>query len=163
MGYDLETMALLMDSLIARVGESQRLGLKLPPYISEEEKGLVPDLALILNYRKIFKYMVAANTIPNQIARHADGSPILSVPKGLGGLSGPATKEVGREQLRLWHQQIGLSMDIVSALGVDSGEEVGVRLSMGATAVEAATLLTESRNWPSTISSVLQDYANTVE
>lgn len=163
MGYDLESMAELVDVLSAEVGEGQRIGVKLPPYVSDEEKLLIPDVAKILRAKNVFSFLVTANTIPNQIARNADGHPILTVPNGAGGMSGPATKEVGREQLKMWHEQMGDRLDIVSALGVDSGQEVQVRRSLGAVAAEGVTFLWESGNWASKISNVLHAFADEVE
>ncbi len=160
MGYDLESMAQLVEVLAAEVGEGQRVGVKLPPYVSDEEKLLIPDVAKLLQAKNVFSFLVTANTVPNQVARNQDGSPILSVPNGAGGMSGPATKELGREQLRLWSEQMGGSIDIVSALGVDSGKEVQVRRSLGAVAAEGVTFLWESDNWAAKVSAVLHDFAD---
>jgi len=160
MGYDLESMAELIDVLAAEVGEGHKIGVKFPPYLSDEEKLLIPAIAKLLKAKNVCSFLVTANTIPNQIARNADGSPILTVPNGAGGMSGPATKEVGREQLRLWNEQTGGSIDIVSALGVDSGKEVQVRRSLGAVAAEGVTFLWESDNWASKVSAVLHDFAD---
>ncbi|MBI1857360.1 hypothetical protein HY003_04025 [Candidatus Saccharibacteria bacterium] len=163
MGYDLESMAELIDVLASEVGEGQRVGVKLPPYVTDEEKLLIPEVAKILRAKNVFSFLVTANTIPNQIARNQDGNPILSVPNGAGGMSGPATKEAGREQLQMWHEQMGDRLDIVSALGVDSGQEVAVRRSLGAVAAEGVTFLWESDNWASKVSKVLHDFADAVE
>ncbi len=162
LGYDLESMAELVDALASEIGEGQRLGVKLPPYVTDEEKLLIPDVAKMLRAKNVFSFMVTANTIPNQVASNNDGTPILSVPNGAGGMSGPATKEVGREQLRLWHEQMGGSIDIVSALGVDSGREVHVRHSLGAVAAEGVTFLWESDNWAAKVSDMLNQYADAV-
>ena len=162
MGYDLESMAELVDLLASDVGEGQRVGVKLPPYVSDEEKLIIPDVAKILRAKNVFSFLVTANTIPNQTARNQDGTPILTVPNGAGGMSGPATKEVGREQLKMWHEQMGNRLDIVSALGVDSGQEVAVRRSLGAVAAEGVTFLWESDNWASQVSTVLHNYADTI-
>lgn len=161
MGYDLESMTMLVDVLASEIGEGYNLGVKLPPYISDEEKLLVPDIAKLFRAKKVFRFLVTANTIPNQIVLDRNKKPILSVPGGVGGMSGPATKEEGREQLRLWREQTDL--DIISALGVDSGEEVQVRRSLGVAAAEGVTFLWQSNNWGSTVSSVLRDFADLVE
>ena len=162
MGYDLESMTELVDVLVSEVGEGQQIGVKLPPYVSDEEKLLIPDVAKILRAKNVFSFLVTANTIPNQIARNQDGTPILTVPNGAGGMSGPATKDVGREQLKMWHEQMGNRLEIVSALGVDSGQEVAVRRSLGAVAAEGVTFLWESDNWANQVSKVLHDYADTI-
>lgn len=51
----------------------------------------------------------------------------------------------------------------VSALGVDSGQEVAVRRSLGAVAAEGVTFLWESENWATRVSSVLQEYADATD
>ena len=163
MGYDSESMAELIDVLASEVGQGQRVGVKLPPYVSDDEKLLIPVIAKILRAKNVFSFLVTANTIPNQVARNQDGTPILTVPNGAGGMSGPATRGVGREQLHLWAEQMGGSIDIVSALGVDSGNEVQVRRSLGAVAAEGVTFLWESDNWASQVYKVLHDYADAIE
>jgi orotidine-5'-phosphate decarboxylase len=141
MGYDLNSVIELLAGL-SKIKEVKRIGLKMPPYISAEEKKLVPKLAkLIKRYR--IGFITVSNTIPNQIAKNYYGEPVLSVPGGAGGLSGPATKKAGREQLKLWRRYLGNSTDIISLLGVDSLDEVNTRLKMGAAAGGGATFFRE--------------------
>jgi dihydroorotate dehydrogenase (fumarate) len=160
MGYDLESISELLDVLSDEIGEDQRVGIKPPPYISDEEKLLIPEIAKLLKAKKVFKFMVASNTIPNRGDKHPDGRHFLSVPDGLGGMSGPDTKDEGRDQLLLWKVAMGDSIDIISALGVDSGKEVQVRRSLGAAAAAGVTFLRESGNWAAKISDVLHDYVD---
>ena len=157
MGYDAEAVAELVERLHTEVGETGRLGIKVPPYLSDEERLLIPQLADSIRGREVFRFLVASNTIPNQVARGDDGEPILSVPGGAGGMSGPATKEVGREQLRLWRPH--LDLEIVSALGVDSGQELHHRRQLGAAAASGVTFLWESRNWKAAVTDMLTEFA----
>lgn len=163
MGYDIDTMEELVDELAHEVGEGQRLGIKMPPYISEEEKLIVPEIAKLLRTKRVFKFLVTSNTIPNQIALDQNEKPILSVPEGKGGMSGPATKEIGREQARMWVEQLGGELDVVSALGVDSGQEIRARRSIGAVAASGVTFLWESGDWAAKVTSMLQEYADSAE
>jgi dihydroorotate dehydrogenase (fumarate) len=160
MGYDLESMLELVDGLAEEVGEGQRIGVKLPPYLSKTEQLLVPEVAKILRTKNVFRFLVTSNTIPNQIALDSSGIPVLTVPKGKGGMSGPATKEVGRQQLDLWREQLP-DTEIVSTLGVDNGKELAVRLQMGAVAAGGVTFLWESRDWKQAVTNVLSDFAET--
>jgi dihydroorotate dehydrogenase len=153
LGYDLESMEELLTRLDTEVGDTGRLGLKLPPYLSAEERPLVPRLAALLRRRRVFRFLVTSNTIPNQAPLHADGRPILTVPEGKGGMSGPSTKEVGREQLVLWRQHTDL--EIISTLGVDSGQELNRRLQLGAAAAGGVTFLWQSSNWKVAITEML--------
>jgi dihydroorotate dehydrogenase (NAD+) catalytic subunit len=157
LGYDLESMEALLTRLEAEVGNTGRLGLKLPPYLSTEGRLLVPQLAALIQRRHVFRFLVTSNTIPNQIPHHAGGRPILAVPEGKGGMSGPSTKEVGREQLVLWRQHTDL--DMISTLGVDSGKELNHRLHLGANAAGGVTFLWQSTNWKATITKMLIELA----
>lgn len=160
MGYDLETMLELIDSLDYQVGEGQRLGLKLPPYLSNDERSVATDLAEVLRASDVFKFIVTANTIPNQEPLNEQGEHILTVPNGKGGMSGPATKKIGREQLEFWKTHLADSVDIVSALGVDSGQELRTRLELGAVAASGVIFLWESSNWKNAVTNVLLDFAS---
>ena len=162
MGYDLETMTELIDALYREVGEGERLGIKLPPYLTAEQYDMIPAITKLFKERDIFSFLVTANTIPGKVPVNEKGENILTVPGGMGGMSGPATKNVGREQLAIWHDHIGENIDVVSTLGVDNGEEVAIRLMIGAVAAEAATLFMESSNPKTTITRVLSEYAEII-
>lgn len=163
MGYDLETMQELVDALTTSVGEGEKLGVKLPPYLSYEEKAVAADLAKLLRASNVFAFLVTANTIPNQEPLNANGEHILTVHGGKGGMSGPATKDVGREQLRLWHALLDSKADIISTLGLDSGKELKTRLQLGAAAAGGVTFLWESANWQDAVTKVLVGFAEEPE
>jgi dihydroorotate dehydrogenase len=160
MGYDLEAMEELVERLGDEIGDTGRLGLKLPPYMSNQEKLLVPCLAKIIQGRDVFRFLTTPNAIPNQIPLYSSGLPILTVPGGSGGMSGPATKETGREQLRLWRQHT--DKEIISALGVDCGAELASRLQLGAAAAGGVTFLWESRNWKAAVTDMLTGLADAI-
>jgi dihydroorotate dehydrogenase len=157
MGYDLETMQELVDALHLEVGEGRRLGVKLPPYISDDEKLMVPELGKILRGRRVFRFLVSSNTIPNQRPVDEDDVPILSVE--IGGMSGPGTAQVGLEQELLWLPEKG-EMDLVSSLGVHNGQELASRVKRGAVAGEGVTFLWESTNWKKAITNMLAGFAD---
>ena len=158
--YNLESMHELTEALAPQIGAlNRKIGLKLPPYITDEQKLITPDLADLINEKQLFSFITTANTIPDQIALNRDNKPILSVPNGRGGMSGAATKEVGREQLQLWRQLMDSSVDIVSTLGVDSGAELAVRRQLGASAAGGVTFLWESSNWGDAVTKVVSQWA----
>lgn len=117
MGYDFETMHRLVDLLYRRVGITRRLGVKSANHLEPDQKLVVPQLAKIYRDYPVFSWMETPNTIPGHVPVGTGGEPILSVPGGAGGLSGPATAANGREQLLLWHDALGGSIDIVSTQG----------------------------------------------
>jgi dihydroorotate dehydrogenase len=161
LGYDLEAMQKLVTELAPWTGvQDSKVGVKLPPYISDAEKAIMPGLAGLFKEQRVFGFVTTANTIPNQVPKDERGMPILSVPGGVGGLSGPATKARGREQLRMWHELLGDEIDIISTLGFDGGEELAFRVRNGAAAAAGVTFLWESNNWGRTISEVISDWAD---
>jgi dihydroorotate dehydrogenase len=141
MGYDLKSIKELLDGL-SKINGSKKIGLKMPPYLTPEERQLVPKIARLLKQSSV-GFIVASNTVPNKIPTNKRGKPILSVPGGAGGLSGPATKNIGRAQLKLWKKYLDDSTDIISLLGVDSMNEVEYRLKNGAVAAGGATFFRE--------------------
>jgi dihydroorotate dehydrogenase len=164
LGYDLEGMAELIDAIREQVGRpSGGLGIKLPPYLTDEQKALMPEVATAIMDSKLFSFITTANTIPNQVPKDAAGEDILSVPGGAGGMSGPGTNEIGREQLKLWKNLVGDRLEIISTLGVDTGRELAVRKLMGAVAAGGVTFLWQNQNWKEAVTRVLSDYAEAME
>jgi dihydroorotate dehydrogenase len=162
LGYDPEGMEELVETLRKEIGRpSGGFGIKVPPYLTEEQRALLPQVAGTILDSELFSYVTTSNTVPNQVPT-VDGKPILSVPGGAGGMSGPNTKEVGREQLQLWKGLVGDRLEIISTLGVDSGKELAVRRELGAVAAGGVTFLWESRDWGATVTKMLSDYAEAI-
>lgn len=154
-----------MEELIARLAQLDNIsdssvGLKLPPYTSDEQKNTAIKLATLINRWQTFEFIVTANTIPNQLVLNEKNKPVLAVPSGEAGMCGPSTKEVGREQLRLWRELLDDSIDIVSTLGLDSGKELAVRCELGASATGGVTFLWESDNWGRAVSDIISDWVD---
>lgn len=163
MGYDLQSMVELVDRLEDQVGVDQRLGVKLPPYVSEEDKAIVPDLAKLFLAKRVFRFLIACNALPGEVPTDAGGNlKPLSVPGGGGGLSGPYTAAVGREQVEMWHNQTAGEIDIVRAEGMDSGKELAESLRRGAKAGAGVTFLWRSSDWKQAVETVLFDFADEV-
>jgi dihydroorotate dehydrogenase len=154
MGYDLQSMTELIDEL-KKININGRLGIKMPPFLNDEEKAILPELAGLLIESNACSFLTICNTIPNQIPQDENGRNILSVPEGKAGMSGPATNEEGRRQLKMWRELVGDKIDIVSLLGVDSQEEFTTRLKMGAKAAGGVTFLRESNNFKKAVDTML--------
>ena len=164
LGYDPEGMEELVQTLKERIGHpSGGFGIKVPPYISAEKRVIMPHIAEIILDSRLFSFITTSNTVPNQVPFDGKGKPILSVPGGAGGMSGPLTREIGREQLRLWKELVGDKLEIISTLGVDSGKELAVRRRLGATAAGGVTFLWESQDWRVAVTSMLEEYADSIE
>ncbi|MBX4197490.1 hypothetical protein KW801_02965, partial [Candidatus Saccharibacteria bacterium] len=68
LGYDLEGMRQLVSELAPWTStHDSKVGVKLPPYLSEEEKNIVPELAKLFKERRVFGFVVTSNTIPGQV------------------------------------------------------------------------------------------------
>ena len=159
MGYDSESMVELLGLLGTALGKTDNLGLKLPPYITAEEQATAAEVATMLKESDVFSFLVTANTIPGQIPLNEKSRPILKAPEGKGGMSGPVTRHLGRVQLMMWIELMDNSIDIVSTLGVDSGEELAERMDLGAVAAGGVTMFWESNSWQDAVSRALYDFS----
>jgi dihydroorotate dehydrogenase len=156
MGLDIYSMSDLFDIFEKEIGIGERLGLKLPPYLTEEERQVAAEIADMANESSIFKYLVGPNTILGGTPPDHLGQ--LSVPGNTGGVSGPDTKEVGREQLTMWRDMLNPDIDFVSTEGVFNGSEMSLRLKLGANAVGGVTFLWVSKDWKDAITNMLIDF-----
>jgi len=90
-----------------------------------------------------------------------DDVPILEVPGGTGGMSGPGMRHEAEEQMR-WLMQarsaFGAGFDIIGSNGVMDAPDLRKRLALGASMVSATTLFWESTNWQRTVHEVLEEY-----
>lgn len=163
MGHDVSTMKQLVHEVSMQLDvlddTARYVGVKLPPYISLEQMRAVPKIARHINHSD-FDYVVTSNTIPGGKPTDENGNPILRVPGGTGGMSGPATAMQGRFQLAMWGSCLTHEKQLVSALGVYDGKEMAVREALGAVASEMNTRLWNSTNWQATIAEVLAEYAS---
>ncbi len=98
---------------------------------------------------------VTSNTLGNQEPKTETGEPAVTVNNGKAGMSGPALKLLGREQLsylaevRANLRKIGSVTvpELIRVLGVDSGQEVKNSLDLGANAVQLGSVL----YWPALV------------
>lgn len=108
------------------------------------------------------------NTWPNHVPLAPDGTRILDVPGGAGGLSGPATKDAAREQT-YWFALQSL-FNVVSSGGIDNGYELHSRLYVpgqrvlgravhAAVAGAGTTLFYESEDWQESVDKLLREFA----
>ena len=161
MGHDPETMARLAEGLANDLDSNlygHYLGLKLPPYISRQQKLAQQTIAAIIEDGP-FGFAVTANTIPGSRPVDDQDNPHLTVPGGSDGLSGPATKDEGRRQLNIWRHSLPKT-PLLSALGVFDGQEVATRMTMGATAAEMNTRFWQSSNWKRTVTEILVELSD---
>ncbi len=88
---------------------------------------------------------IRSNTLGNQTPDHEGENPI-KVNNGKAGMSGPALRELGQEQLHMFTfepvSEIGKKVigETISVLGIDSGQEVRYRIDRGANAVQIGSI-----------------------
>lgn len=123
LGYDPIAVSAVRYEILQRIGEHQVFIEKWPPY--EDEKALIGNKMAhaILEFSGV-RYVSLPNTRPNQLIMDESGSYALDVPGHVGGMSGPATREMGRDQLRFMRALLPQYIGIISCSGVDSGNEV---------------------------------------
>ncbi len=168
LGHDLNAMRDILEELTTHFSgsDSHKLGMKLPPYISEDQRNIVPELAETLCRSGLFSFIVTANTIPHAIPRDMHGQPVFRIPGDTCGMSGPGTCTVGRDQLIMWRQALDTlqsNIELVSTLGVHDGQELAIRLKLGAVAAGGVTFLWESEDWGKAITDILTEWVETLD
>lgn len=148
LGNDPEIMFSIDEEITRRVGDDIWVIRKLPPYLGEK-KQLIPTVTDGFNKTKGRVALNISNTVGGQKILTELGEPALNVPDNIGGMSGPATIEIGRDQLRRFRTELLLSrVVLISSLGVTTGQEVHYRVDEGRGAVftSGVTLYTENES-----------------
>ncbi len=115
--------------------------LKYGPYENPESSAPMSYLPALLGG------VVTSNTLGNQIPINDEGEEMIKVNGGKAGKSGPALKLLGRQQTALWagpNSPKRRQQELVSVLGVGSGQEVKKRLDLRASLVQMGSIL----YWP---------------
>lgn len=102
------------------------------------------------------------NTWPGYVPKDKHGNPILEVPGGAGGLSGPAVAHDADVQTRWAAEYLsGTKIDVVSSAGITTAAELKKRLRFGNVVAGAGTtFFYESKNgWADETSKLLHDLA----
>ena len=162
MGHDPASMEKLRQMLSCHPDSeifARQLGVKLPPYLGVAELRIQHRVAEVLTDMPI-AFLTVCNTIPGRRPVTDDKRPILTVPGGSGGGSGPTYWETGRLQLASWRAETSDTLPIISALGVCDGEEIAARRELGALAAAVNTELWMSDNWQRTVTKMLGEYAD---
>jgi dihydroorotate dehydrogenase (fumarate) len=111
------------------------LSLKLSPYSNPAE---LVRVANIVNDLPI-DAVVASNTFPNAYMLDDQGKPVLD--NIVGGLSGPAMKEIALGQVYQFRKTLSDHIAVIGVGGIESRQDVRRFMQAGAAAVQAATLI----------------------
>ena len=95
---------------------------------------------MVVDYAPYIGGIVTSNTIGNQVPTLENGEPAIKVNNGKAGMSGPGCVSEGARQLRYCNAaRRAQPLQIVSVLGIGSGDEAYQRMSDGADAVQAVS------------------------
>lgn len=113
---------------------------------------------------KLVSAVFTPNTWPGHIPKDGQNNPVLEVPGGAGGKSGPAMAEKAFKQTvwALTCSSIGnRKIDVVSSSGIMTGEELERRIHVGAVAGAGTTLYYESaeEGWSEATDRLIRQYA----
>ncbi|MCK9249010.1 MAG: tRNA-dihydrouridine synthase [Solirubrobacteraceae bacterium] len=103
-------------------------------------------------------FVVTSNTFPNGLVLRPDGRPAIDV--GLGGVSGAAMRPIALGQVAQLRARLPATVDVVGVGGVRSGADLDDLLSVGATAVAAATLFWDADEDPRAYADLLADWVD---
>ncbi|HVX48362.1 MAG TPA: hypothetical protein VHA05_03335 [Candidatus Saccharimonadales bacterium] len=167
LGHDLEQMEEIDAEIVRRVGDAVVISRKLPPYVGEK-KMLIPAVGELFVRAGGRKVLDLSNTLGGQQIITERGDPALTVPGNLGGLSGPATSEIGRDQLKRFKDVLAKGIGTISCLGVDNGAEVFHRVDeLEADLTCGATVFVENEtrgiSYGQTCQRIAEEYAEAVE
>jgi dihydroorotate dehydrogenase len=130
------------------VGAGRRVPLlvKIAPDLADADVDAVADMALSLGLDGI----IATNTTISRTGLRAPPATVDSI--GAGGLSGAPLKTRSLEVLRRLRERVGDRVVLISAGGIESGDDAYERLAAGATLVQAYTgFVYGGPLWPSRV------------
>jgi dihydroorotate dehydrogenase len=163
LSYDYLMVRRVREAILERLGTDQFWGEKWSPAVGERV-GVIRRLAASLWDTEGIYYVAGPNAIPGQELHDEDGKPALDVPGNKGGLSGPVTRALGREAAEKLRSALPPRMKLVSCLGVDSGNEVYMRVNrLGADLAAGVTIYFENErrviDYGETATLVAEEYA----
>lgn len=137
----------------------RKVFVRLSPYPSRDK--MAAALAAVCQ-SEVVSAVYTPNTWPGQLLLGEDGKPILGVPGGGGGLSGPAQRYAARQQTSWAHNLLkrrNSRPDIVSSSSIMTGQDLLTRMRLGAVAGAGTTFYYESSDWKEDTDRLLHDFA----
>lgn len=163
LSYDYHKALEVRAAILERIGTDQFFGEKWSPPVGEKA-GVIRKLASSLWTTEGVYYVAGPNTLPGYELHDDEGKPALDVPGNKGGLSGPATRALGREMAEKIRSSLPPAIKVVNCLGVDSGHEVYIRVDrLGADLATGVTIYFENEargiDYGQTATRVAEEYA----
>ncbi len=139
-----------------------RIFLRISPNKTYADTTIVRNVLMSDFNHNVVSAVFTPNTWAGNKPLDKNGDPILEVPGGMGGKSGPATARQAEEQtdwaVSAFQMMSGRKLDIVSSGGIVSARELGLRLRLGAVAGAGTTFFYESQNgWADDTNKLLSD------
>lgn len=162
MGYEPDMLFEVHDKVFEEIGSDVIIVINLPPYINQYRR-LVPTVVKGLRQARGRIAVNVSNAIGDQQVYTENGGPALETPGNLGGLSGPATIEIARNQLDIFRHALPRRIGIISCNGVFNGQEIFQRVhNQGADLTAGVTVFYENEtrglSYGETASRIAEEY-----
>jgi dihydroorotate dehydrogenase len=150
-----------VSALLPVVEKFNKIFVRISPVESEQDAMIIAE---VLDFSRSVSAIYTPNTWPGCRPVDGGGEPILEVPGGMGGMSGPATAETARQQTE-WIALNSL-LSVVSSGGINDGQELSRRLRSPlartsghlATAGAGTTFFYESGDWEHDVDKLLWEF-----
>lgn len=129
---ELDKLEPLLRAVKAEAGETPLL-VKIAPDVEDEQIDRIAELVVAIGLDGI----IATNTTISRDGLHSDAAVVEAA--GAGGLSGAPLAERSIEVLRRVRERVPAELCVISVGGVDTAEDVYLRLKAGATLVQGYT------------------------
>lgn len=160
LSHNVEALKLTLNGLRSTVEKFQPIFIRLSPMNSATQMNKITQ---VIRASGVVSVVFTPNTWPSRPVNER-GEPIINVPGGIAGKSGPATApEAHRQMTMALHglQESGIS--VVGSGGIMNGRELTKRLHSGAAAAAGTTFYYESvkEGWSEATDRLLRQFAET--
>jgi dihydroorotate dehydrogenase len=155
LSHNAEALELVLGGLKAVTDKYHKIFIRISPMDSIAK---MTEITQVIRRSGVVSAVFVPNTWPNRPVDE-QGRPLLDVPDGIGGKSGPITaREAVTQTAWVKHGLNGSGIDIVSSGGITTGKELAFRLAAnGAAAGAGTTFFYESGDWKHDVDKLLWD------
>lgn len=155
---DPAALALVLAGLKGITRNNARIFLRVSPL-----RGLGLDrVAQVVNESEVVSAVFTPNTWPGALPTKPDGTPVLDVPGGVGGASGPAYADKSLVEAEMWaHELRNSGIDVVRSSGISTGAELKRGLGRKGVVAGAGTTFfyTAETDWSKAVHYLLDEAA----
>ncbi len=150
--FDLEGMRVMLDEVESVTPLGKRVYIKVSPC---SDPMYLKELSELFNSYPFITGVTAINTFPNGFGRDENGDNLISVGKGLAGVSGLSLKLIGPGQVLQYREHLSAEKEIIATGGINCGQDLLDYAACGATYFQIGTALWD--RGPSVFGEVLAD------